>query len=271
MAAPPTHEPDVSGNAPSSDVPEAPILAQLVAAPEWLPISRRTKFLAWLGIAGIVEFVLAVLALHATSLDSQPWHLSDFARSRHAWLWIAGAYSFAVAGVALTLALQSHLPGSLLARSALVLLWLSTLGAVLIATFPTDPTPQAITLSGAIHNDAVWPTFIFLGIAMVVIGPVLRGRRSWRPFADASVVFGLLVAAGGIAYYLTDTNGMAQVAIVQRLIVALIACWFILLALNLLAIRPHAPGAAQASPSGRGASALSKSKVEASLRAIAKQ
>jgi hypothetical protein len=74
---------------------------------------------------------------------------------------------------------------------------------------------------------------------MTVMGPALRVRRSWRRFADASVVFGLLVCASGVAYILTDTRGMAVVALVQRFIVALIACWFILLALNVLAIRPH--------------------------------
>jgi len=201
-------------------------------------VSQRLQFLAWLGIAGVAEFILAVLALHAASMPSEPWHLSDFARSRYPWLWVAGAYSFAVGGIALTLALQSHLPGSPLARAGLVLLWLSALGAVLLATFPTDATPQAETLAGTIHNDVVWPTFGFLGIAMVVIGPALRSSKSWRAFADFSVLLGLLVCAGGIAYVLTDSRGMAAVAIVQRLVVALIAAWFVILGLNLLAIRP---------------------------------
>jgi hypothetical membrane protein len=203
-----------------------------------LAIRQRTKFLAYLGLAGVAQFVLSLIALHATS-SSEPWHLSDFARSQHAWLWVAGAYSIAVAGIALTLALHAHVPGSLFARAGLALLWLSAVGAVLIATFPTDATPQATTLSGTIHNDAVGPTFTSLGIAMTVMGPALRGRRSWRRFADASVVFGLLVCASGVAYILTDTRGMAVVALVQRFIVALIACWFVLLALNVLAIRPH--------------------------------
>ncbi len=213
------------------------------ATPADEPFPSRIKFLAWLGLAGIAEFIVALLALHATAVTSEPWHMSDFARSQYQWLWVAGAYSFAVAGVALTLALQAHLPGSPLAKAGLVLLWISALGATLIATFPTDSTAQASTVSGNIHNDAVWPTFGAVGIAMVLIGPVLRSRRSWRPFADASVVLGLLVAAGGIAYYLTDTHGMAQVAIVQRLLVATIAFWFVLLGLNLLAIRPRRTGA----------------------------
>jgi hypothetical membrane protein len=198
---------------------------------------RRNRTLAWLGIAGIAQFVVAVVALHAFTDD--PQHMSDFARSQYSWLWVAGAYSFAVAGMALTVALQSHLHGGAFARAGVTLLWVATLGAVLIATFPTDATPRPETLSGTIHNDAVWPTFGSLGLAMMVIGPALRSRPSWRRFADFSVVLGLLACALGAAYILTDTRGMPVVALVQRTLVAVIACWFVILGVNLLFIRPH--------------------------------
>ncbi|MES2154095.1 MAG: DUF998 domain-containing protein [bacterium] len=227
-----------------------PPKAPTIPAPEVRrPVSPRTKFLAWLGITGVAEFILALIALHATSMTNQPWHMSDFARSRYPWLWVAGAYSFAVAGIALIFALQEHLPGSVPARAGLVLLWLSVFGMLLIATFPSDLTPQPQTVSGTIHNDAVWPTFSSVGVAMMVMGPALHRRRSWRPFAAASVVLGLLVCASGIAYVLADTRGLILVAFAQRLLVALIAIWFVLLGLNLLAIRPlrsrEAPAATQ--------------------------
>lgn len=225
-----------------SPIESSPASASLPATPPASPPSHaRIRFLAWLGLAGIAEFVLAVLALHAMTGD--PNHLSDFARTQYAWLWVAGAYSFAVGGIALTIALQAHLPGGAFARAGLSLLWVASLGAVLIATFPTDSTPQAVTLSGTIHNDAVWPTFGSLGVAILFMGPALRSRRSWRRFADFSVVLGLLVCALGAAYVLTDTRGMALVAVVQRTLVALIACWFIILGVNLLFIRPRTPGA----------------------------
>lgn len=221
---------------PDTSVDAASPAPGIVAKPVPL-VPPRIQFLAWLGLAGIAEFVLAVLALHAMS--GGPSHLSDFARSDYPWLWVAGAYSFAVGGIALTLALKPHLRGSPLAATGLGLLWVASLGALVIATFPTDATPQAVTLAGAIHNDAVWPTFGSLGVAMVVIGPALRRHPSWRRFADFSVVLGLLVCAAGIAYVLTELHGLALVAVVQRLLVAMIACWFVILGANLLTIKPH--------------------------------
>ncbi|MHB8633834.1 MAG: DUF998 domain-containing protein [Thermoplasmatota archaeon] len=200
-----------------------------------VPVTRR-PFLAWLGLAGTSQFVVALLVLHAAWLPHEPRHVSEFARGRLSWLWPIGAYAFTVGGLSLTLAMAPHLPlrRSPLARAALLLMAVATLGSALVATFPVDAAAQSATLPGTIHDDAALASFGAMATAMLLLVPDLRGSPAWRAFADLTLVLGLLAAAASLAYIATDHAPWPEVAIVQRVLLAAIAGWSIVLGLQLL-------------------------------------
>lgn len=209
----------------------------------------RPRVLAWLGLVGIAEFLIAILVLHLTSLRQEPEHMSQFANTRFALLWDLAIYSFTIGGAALSLAIRPHLARSLSQRMGLWMLWLAVVGAILLATFPMDGGYQSPTLAGAIHGGAAFSMFMLLGIAMVVLAPAFRTSPTWRSFGYPSLVIGVLVTACGITYLIATLYGMELAAFAQRLMVAFIAAWFIMLAVRLLKSPSgvlHAPSTAPA-------------------------
>ncbi len=194
----------------------------------------RPHVLAWLGLVGIAEFMAAIVALHLTALRQEPEHMSQFANTRFSLLWVLAIYSFTIGGAALSLAIRPHLGRGLYQRTGLWMLWLSVVGAILLTTFPMDGAYQAPTMAGAIHGGAAFSMFMLLGVAMIVLAPAFRKSPTWQSFAYPSLILGMLASACGITYLVTTLNGMESAAIAQRLMVALIATWFILLGVRLL-------------------------------------
>src|SRR5690349_13211168 len=100
--------------------------------------TRHTRFLAIVGVCGVAEFVCAVLALHATAMPREPWHMSEFANTRYGALWVLAVFGFAVGGIALTLALVPMMPASRSQRIGLAMFWVASVGALAMAVFPVD-------------------------------------------------------------------------------------------------------------------------------------
>ncbi|MES2154785.1 MAG: DUF998 domain-containing protein [bacterium] len=195
--------------------------------------------LAVAGLAGVAAFVLAVVALHATSLAHEPWHMSEFANTRFWLLWAIALLGFAVGGALLTFALRPQLARSGWQRAGLAMLWLAGIGAVVMAACPVDRDAGRPSLPGTIHERVGPPTFALSGAAMVVLVPAFRSCAAWRPFARPSLVMGIGVSCSALAYVSCTAARWAAAALAQRLLVGLIAAWFILLATRLL--RQHGP------------------------------
>jgi hypothetical protein len=212
-------------------------------------LQRWQRLFVWIGLAGVSNFLLAIIALHLTTLQQEPMHMSEYANSRFGLLWMLAVYSFTLGGAALSLALRPHLSRSLLQRVGVWMLWVAVLGAVLLAAFPMD-REDVRSLSGTIHGDAALATFLLLGVAMVVLVPVFRATPSWRTFARASLLLGMLVSASCVAYLVSTLERFPFTALAQRFLVAFIATWFILLALRLL--RMPAPASVAAHPMRKG-------------------
>ncbi len=198
------------------------------------PTQRRTRLLALIGLAGVAEFVVAVLALHATSLSAQPWHMSEFANGRYWLLWAVALFGFAIGGAALTFALRPRLAASGSQRAGLIMLWLAGIGALTMGAFPVDRDADNATLPGIIHEDVGPPTFVLSGAAMLVLVPAFRGSTRFRSFAGPSLAIGVLVTASAVTYVICTQHQLAFAAIAQRVLVGSIATWFILLGARLL-------------------------------------
>jgi len=226
----------------SAKAAPTPRLAIILRPARWRQPGPRV--LAWLGLVGIAEFLIAILVLHLTSLRQEPEHMSQFANTRFWMLWNLAIYSFTVGGAALSLAIRPHLGRSLFQRMGVWMLWLSVVGAVLLTAFPMDGGYKAPTVAGAIHGGAAFSMFMLLGIAMVVLAPAFRSNPAGRSFSLPSVVIGGLVSACGVTYLVATLGGMELAAFAQRFMVALIATWFVLLALRLLGAPARARAAA---------------------------
>lgn len=189
-----------------------------------LPVSR---FWAWMGVAAMVEFLLSLLAIHALMGTQVPSHMSEYAHSRFRFLWFLAAIAFATGTACLTWALQPLLRDvHWTTRFGTLLLWLGVTGAFVLALFPVDP-PGIDTPIGAVHDQAALPTFLFGSAGILLVAPELRRLPGLGDLGHASVVVGMaaLVLAG--FYWQFNQQGIAWVALVQRLFVAALAAWFV--------------------------------------------
>jgi hypothetical protein len=198
-------------------------------------LGRRTRLLSLLGLAAIAEFVLAAVALHAASLDAEPSHMSEFVHTRFSLVWELGLYTLVLGCAALMWALGPWLQRTWWQRIGMAMLALAGLAAFVLATFPVDEGRYESTLTGTIHNDATLTTFLMLSAAMVVLGPAFRATPAWRSFAKLSLLIGVVAGALGLVYLVATQQDLVVAAFAQRLLVALIAAWFVLIALRLRA------------------------------------
>ena len=196
------------------------------------PLRRWRNILACLGLGAIAAFVVALVLLHAAAGHDPPSHMSEFANSRFGLLWALAVYTFILGGSMVVWALRPCLADCPAKGIGIVLLWLAGIGALLLATFPTDET-YVRTFSGKVHNDAAVGTFALLGGAMVVLAPAFRASPSLGRFARVSVLLGVLVTASWVSYLATTLARIDVYGPLQRVLVALITTWFVLLALNL--------------------------------------
>ncbi|HUR62921.1 MAG TPA: DUF998 domain-containing protein [Candidatus Thermoplasmatota archaeon] len=196
-------------------------------------LGRRTRILALLGLVAIAEFVLAAVALHAASFNAEPSHMSEFAHSRFSLVWALGLYTLVLGCGALIWALRPWLQRTLWQRIGMAMLALAGLAALVLATFPVDEGRYESTLIGTIHNDATLTTFLMLSAAMVVLGPAFHATPGWRSFAKLSLAIGVVVGVLGVVYLIATEQDLAIAAFSQRILVACIAAWFVLIALRL--------------------------------------
>lgn len=195
-------------------------------------VARRRQRLATAGLFCIAVFVCGLVALHIASLQDEPLHMSQFANSRMGGFWVLCVSSFIVGTSMLVIALRPCLGNTVAKQVGSSMLFLAGIGAVLLTTFPMDPS-RPVNVSGVIHEGAAITTFLLLGGAMLVLTPAFRASRDLSRFAKASLALGILVNVSLALYFITSWERMAVRGPAQRVLVAFIALWFTALALRL--------------------------------------
>lgn len=192
----------------------------------------RLRWMAWGTLAGLAEVVVVVVVLNFAV--GVPWHMSEFANSNLNWLWVVAIATLLASGATVAWAAAPVLPRHPLSAVGLLLLALAGIGGLTLLLFPVDANAQSGTLAGAVHNGATIPTFVALGFGFWVLGAAFRASPLWASLAPASRWIGRGVLAAGVLVLVADVQGAAWVAIVQRVLVGLVALWFALAAWRLL-------------------------------------
>ena len=109
-------------------------------------------------------------------------------------------------------------------------------GAILSAILPTDRIDRQADLSslsatGTIHIGVFIASFASVIVAMLVLTRTFTRDQRWRPFPRWT----LLLPAGALALTLLQTEG-PLVGLSQRLQVAMVSAWLILVALKVRSI-----------------------------------
>lgn len=200
-------------------------------------LAQRLQRLSWLAAFAIVGQLL----LTASALLLPVWseygligdNISELAVGRYG---LVQTTAFVIAGLGtlgLAFAIRKLTAGS---RGSLVgssLIAVYGAGAVLSAIVQTDPIHgpadiSSLSAAATIHSGVALISFISAIVAMFVLTRTFGKDKSWRSIARWSVFF----PAGALALMFVQQEG-PLIGVLQRLLVAIISAWLILIALKI--------------------------------------
>ena len=217
--------------------------------------------LATIGLAGVLFYAAAMIALHLARPDVDPIAegISAYAHGPYGVVQRAAFVALGVGALAVSLALAgAAIPSRWVAVGAL-LVAVSGVCQVLLAVYPMD-APGRWTRSGEIH----WRVGPIASVAMIAavfaLAAAFRRDERWRDLVRPSLVLGGLAGAGALATRVSQDYpelGL-PVGLFMRIFVALLVVWWIVVAARLRTLgqadtAATAPHQASAGADGSGA------------------
>jgi membrane protein YdbS with pleckstrin-like domain len=185
-----------------------------------------TRALATAALAGVITFVVIVVALHV--IQHGRYHplseaVSELALGRGGWLMFV-AFSALATGTLCVAVMLGRMTDSKVAPALLALAGgLSYVSAV----FHADGENARTTLHGEIHQTAGIITFVLIVAVMCTCWRTFRRDQSWQPLARPALA---CTVGALVAFFLTPTVGAAYFGLVQRLFLALCLSWLAVVA-----------------------------------------
>ncbi len=204
---------------------------------------RRSTILATIGLVALVAWTFAWTATSALAVDYNPndQYISELfetgASTRpHMTVFIALHGLGVLALAASLLGRVARLVGSRVVPLLIAAAGVGTLGA---ASFPCDPgctIPPDASWHGSLHWLFSFVFFSALAIAALITAYSLRDEPVTSGFRLLSAIVGLTSIPLGVV--LLALNGDPGTGVVQRLNLAVLTVWLIVLASRVIALRP---------------------------------
>jgi hypothetical protein len=199
--------------------------------------SQRLSRLAALAIAG--QLVLAASALLLPIWSEYGLigdNISELALGRFDFVQTAAFLLAGLGTLALAFAIRTLTAGSWGSRVGSLLIAIYGAGAILSAIFPTDRIDSqadlsSLSVTGAIHVAVAIASFACVIVGMFVLIRTFAQAHRWRSFSRLSVFF----PSSALALMIVQQEG-PLIGLLQRLLVAVISAWLILVALNVRSI-----------------------------------
>jgi hypothetical protein len=222
------------------------------------------------GVAGILAFVVAVLALHAIRADLNPAEhtISEYSLGSYGWLMRAAFVAWGVGTLATAglLYLRRGPSGAWRHVAALVLAAVA-IGAFLDAGFNTDRLRVPETADGTVHGIGTAILVLALPVAAFVVGSDFVRNPSLAPKARVLLILG---AAQVGAFVLFEQSPMTVRGWAERLVTVLAIAT---LGLMQVVLRTNEPAdlprtVARQSPSGDPPSVFRRSQQATKLHSV---
>lgn len=199
--------------------------------------AQRLSLLAGLAIVG--QLILAASALLLPIWSEYGLigdNISELALGRYGFAHTAAFLIVGLSTLGLALAIRELTAGSWGSFVGSLLIAIYGAGAILSAVFPTDRIDSPADLSslsatGTIHIAVAMASFVCAIIGMFVLTRTVTRDDRWRSFPRWAVLF----PAGALVLMFLQTQG-PLVGLMQRLFVAIISAWLILVALKIRSI-----------------------------------
>jgi uncharacterized protein DUF998 len=199
--------------------------------------SQSLSRLAALAIVGQLVLLASALLLPIWSEYSLIGdNISELALGRYGFVQTA---AFVIAGLGtlgLAFAIRKLTVGSWGSLVGSLLVAVYGAGAILSAVFPTDRIDSqadmsSLSVTGTIHVGVAIASFVCVIVGMFVLTRTFAQENRWQSFSRWSVFF----PAGALALIIVQQEG-PLIGLLQRLLVAVISAWLILVAFRVHSI-----------------------------------
>jgi hypothetical membrane protein len=186
-------------------------------------------------LVGSVQFVIAMIAVQLKYPGYSDFgnYISDLGGAHSPW---AAVFNGSVIVLGLLTILGAYLLLSAFNRRlsrtlGIGLLGISGIGAILVGIFPENST----ALGGHMHTIAAFLAFIASGLALLILPAAMLRDTRWDGYRAFTFLLGIITLVA-IGLYATSKWGALGPGGVERLIVAPILLWLIVVGIHLLSL-----------------------------------
>lgn len=193
-----------------------------------------SRALGLIAIASVGYNVLVAFAMHFLQPELSPLRvpMSAYVLGAYGTLITIGYFVWCAGWLAISYGLVTTLPHTRLTRIAFAVALIAGAGFFLAGSFPMDFPPPLRTTSGRLHLMGGILTFPALALASSLFSLSIRRDVTWRTVSVAATA----LSAGIIAAYVLMVFSILVLGFggyAQRLLVALLSSWMIVVGLHL--------------------------------------
>lgn len=194
-----------------------------------------------------LQFVVAMIVtqLRYPGYSDLANYVSDLGSSSSPWAFVFNdsIRLLAVLAVLGTILIRPAFAPRTSNRIGLSALVVASLGAFLVGTFPEN-SPQ---LNGNIHSVVSLVTFLGSGIALLTLGPGMMRDTRWEGFRGYTFFSGIITIVALVLFVAVPNPPLIGPGGVERIIIAPILLWALVVGAHLLRLRAYAPASVAAS------------------------
>lgn len=192
------------------------------------------KRFAEIALACFGFFAVALILLHGLRPDYTPIDhmISDYAVGRLGWIMTTAFVVLALGCLTLGLGMVLGGPKSFTGRAGIFFLWVTTIGLLVTATFPTDLETAPTTTTGNIHTASFLVNVLSIILCSLLFALSFFRSEEWRSYRWAGSATATALIAAFIAQFLTLHRG-APYGLTNRLFVTVLIFWLLATALRL--------------------------------------
>lgn len=195
---------------------------------------RGVVLAAWLTIAGAALYIGLDVAAQLLPPHYSPIKQaeSDLAVGPYGWIMTVNFVIRGLLSAAIVVALWQVLPPSPRTRLGLAFAGIWTVGAFLLAAFPTDIGGSEHTLHGKVHLTIALLAFVSIPIAEWLLSRSLADDPRWAHLGSRALLLATLTG-GGFIVLLAGVRAPAIAGLTERIFLASVLLWMLALALGL--------------------------------------
>lgn len=199
---------------------------------------KMSKPLAIIVLICIAYVTVVIVALHFlnSAFDPIKQTTSEYVNGNYGYLMPTVFLSMSIASLALITGLYLTMPSPAQSRAGLVLMGIFGVQAIVAMFFPVNLQGTPVTPSGRIHHILGLVGFLCLAVGVILISRSFKKDKNFHSLYTSTSMLSWIILVMFFSVFLNLYAKWGYAGISQRILLAILAAWFILIAVRFLTI-----------------------------------